>query len=84
MRKTTVDKVNDWIKWWNWHRTTMDNASLENKVAFLAKAVQGSLDCIVTLTEEMREVEYGRATEKRIILPIGVKFSEPIRQKDAA
>lgn len=83
MQKASIDKINDWVKWFNWNASTMDNASLDRKVAFLAKALQGSLESIVILAEELRAVEYGRET-KKIILPIGVRFNEPIRQKDAA
>ena len=79
MRTTTVNKVNEWITWWNWHASTMDNSSVENKVAFLAKAMQGSLELITLLTEEIREVEYGRETTKKIVLPVGIAFHERMR-----
>lgn len=82
MRKTTVDRVNDYVVWWNYHITNMDNAPLEKKIKFLTKAVQGSLELITLLTEEVRQVEYGRETQK-IILPIGIRFDDPIRQKES-
>lgn len=74
-------RLQEWVKWYMYHKTSMKNASLEKKVEFLEKSVHGLLELSALTYEEIARVDEGRDKPIQILLPTGVDFHEPIRSK---
>lgn len=52
LSRQTRAQINEWVQWWNWHHNQVDNYSLEKKVQWMMKALQGSYDIMTTLARE--------------------------------
>lgn len=76
-------RLGEWLVWYNWNHAQLRNAGLEQKVGFLDKCVQGLFELVVKVAEEGERIDLNR-DKPQIILSTGIKFSDPIREKDAA
>lgn len=76
-----VERSQDWIKWYMYHRESMKNASIDRQVEFLLKTVQGLLELHARTVDQMVEIETGRL---KLILPSSIEFHEPIKTPEDA
>lgn len=76
MEQQYVQRADDWIKWYMYHRNP--NMPLEQKVAFQEKAIQGLMEMLARTVDELARIEEGHHRPK-ILLPTGLHFDEPIR-----
>lgn len=76
MEKQYVDRAQDWVKWYMYHRNP--NMPLEQKVAFQEKAIQGLMEMLARTVDELARIEEGH-NRPRIILPAGLTLNDPIR-----
>lgn len=80
MEKQLEKRLEDWLTWYNWHHSQLHNASVENRVAFLDKCVQGLFEMLVKSLEEMDRQDQRRDRPNNIILPNGVIFNADLRE----
>lgn len=69
-----VRSINDWIRWYNYHRKSAENAGVVKKLEFLEKAVRGLFYVTAAMADELDRVDSGERTSKHLILPTGVKI----------
>lgn len=78
LQKVTIEKINDWQKWWNYHSDKVIYYPLERKVEFLLKAANGAFDLVSEVAREVNRINDGRRTlntsDGGLILPMGTKF----------
>lgn len=80
MDKQLETRLTDWLKWYNWHHSQLHNSSVENRVAFLDKCVQGLFELVVKTVEEGDRLDHRRDRPNNIILPTGVLFDADLRE----
>ena len=73
MEKEFITELEDWLKYFNWHRSQIPNAPIERQVEFLLKANYGAIKLIAGLVDQLLVKEQGRAASKHIILPVWTK-----------
>lgn len=70
----TIREINEIVQWWNWHHSTLANASVEKQNAFLLGGMNEIIKVLVTLVEDIND-----AGEPQIVLPKGLSLDEPLR-----
>lgn len=79
MDRNYTKEIDEWTRWYSYHRESMKNAPLEKKVAFLERAVLGLMKISCLTYEEIERVDAGRDKPLQLFLPAGVTLNEAIR-----
>lgn len=76
LEREFVQTINDWIKWYNYHKRSADNAGVEKKLEFQAKALNGVFFVLAAMADEMARIDGGSEKDDRVnlILPVGVRW----------
>lgn len=53
LTQRTTAKVNEWVKWYNWHCTSIGAQPLEQQVKWLLKAVGGAYEIMSMIGNEV-------------------------------
>ncbi len=75
-------RVTEWALWYTDHRN--DGMSLEKKLEFYGKAIDGLLELLAIATKDIQRLERrnGNAEVRRqILLPRGVLMHSPLRSR---
>lgn len=70
--KEYIKHCQEWLQWYNWHRSMMKNAPLERKVEFLFKANHGAYVLIAGLADEIIDAP----AERKLLLPVEVAWNK--------
>lgn len=81
MEKQYVDRAQEWVKWYMYHRN--DTMSVEARVEFQRKCIQGLFEMLARTIDEMARIEEGH-NRPQIILPTGLMLNDPIRADHAS
>jgi len=71
MDKEYLTQVQDWLKWYNYHRSMMESMPLEQKVNFLVKANYG---CVTLLAGLVDQLLPETPRNSGLLLPVGVRW----------
>lgn len=52
LSRPTVAKINEWVKWFNWHADKIASQPLPTKVEWLLKATNGAYECMALVARE--------------------------------
>lgn len=76
LEREFVQTLNDWMKWYNYHRRSAENAGVENKLAFQAKAINGLFFVVAAMADEMARIDGGSEKDDRvnILIPVGTRW----------
>ena len=75
--RSTVVKVNEWVTWFNWHADKVDGYSLEAKMKWMLKAINGAYECLTLVAEDINSAQRRAAgihMERGIIVPKSWKW----------
>lgn len=70
MEKEYITKVQEWLRWWNWHRSQIPSKSLETQVEFLLKANYGAVELLAGLVDQLLLEEQGEKARSHLIVPV--------------
>lgn len=70
----TIKDINEIIQWWNWHRSMVENASLEKQNLFLLRGMNEIIRLFSVVAEDINDVG-----EPQIVLPKGLNLNDSIR-----
>jgi len=74
MDREYLNDLQEWLKWYNWHRSMIPNMPIDRKVDFLMKANYGSVKLLAGLTDQLIAVEQGKkARESALVLPMWMR-----------
>lgn len=73
MNRDFLNDLQNWLKWYNYHRSMVESMPLERKVEFLTKANYGAVKLIAGLTDELIALERGGNVQRHVILPPWVR-----------
>lgn len=76
LEREFVQTINDWIKWYGYHKQNAENAGVEKKLEFQAKAINGLFFVVAAMADELARVDGGSEKDDRVnlILPVGVRW----------
>jgi hypothetical protein len=74
MEQEYIKDVQEWLKWYNWHRSMLETMPLERKVEFLLKANYGCIKLLAGLVDQALLAQEGRKAAPRLLLPVGVRW----------
>lgn len=72
MSRETELRVIDWVQWFHYNKDRIPQHDLRKQNEFLMKAVDGCLELLTRVCEDLRIAE-GRPTSKRLWLPDGMR-----------
>jgi hypothetical protein len=76
LEREFVKTLNDWITWYNYHKRSAANASVERKLEFQQKAINGLFFVVAAMADEMARIDGGSAKDDRpaLMVPVGVHW----------
>lgn len=82
MSKLLEQQLTDWTLWFNYNYKTLPKADLLKRVAFLEKALEGCLECLLIAAKDIKNVE---GVRRQLYMPAGVSllddFGRPLRMR---
>lgn len=76
MEASYVNRADEWIKWYMYHRNT--TMSVEMKVEFQDRCIRGLMEMLARTVDELARIEEGH-NRPQILLPTGLQLDGPIR-----
>lgn len=73
--RKTVEKLNEWLLWYNHHAEKIGSQPLETQVKWLLKASNGAYEAISLLARALNDEDYQNKRGSHLILPPGVRFN---------
>lgn len=74
MSKRSEDRAFEWIKWYHYNKERLPREDVIKQLEFQKKAIDGVLELVTHLLEDIQELE-GRRRQQRLLLPPWFKRS---------
>jgi hypothetical protein len=73
----SLTRLNDWVKWWNYHSGLVENYPPEQKIKWALKAINGAFDMITVLAneEQARTTNTHSLGQNGILIPKSWRFT---------
>jgi len=77
LSRDSLTRLNDWVKWFNYHSSMVDTYPPEKKIEWMLKAINGAFDMITVLANEEQARATGEAgrVQNGILIPKSWRFN---------